>query len=87
MAMTIRRSMRISLRGMPTPLRAVYFGVIGFAGALMLVAVWAGLLVAAPLILLLLGSFLYTAPFILGRRWRPKPKPPTRRPVVRRRRG
>ena len=85
--MTIPRAMRISLRGVPTPARAVYFGVIGFAVILMLVATWAGLLLAVPLLVLFLGSFLYTAPFIFGRRWRPPPKPPTRRPVVRRRRA
>ncbi len=84
--MTIPKSMRISLHGLPAPVRAVYFGVIGFTATLMLVALWAGLLLIVPLLMLMLGSFLYTAPFILGRRWRPKPKPPTRRPVVRRRR-
>ena len=85
--MTIPRSLRISLRGLPAPVRAVYFGTIGFAVTLMLVAIWAGLLLVMPVLLLLLGSFLYTAPYILGRRWRPKPTPPTRRPVVRRRRA
>lgn len=85
--MTIPRAMRINLRGMPAPMRAVYFGVVGLAVVVMLVALWAGLLVAVPLIALFLGSFLHTAPFIFARRWRPEPKRPTRRPVVRRRRA
>ena len=85
--MTIPRSMRISLRGMPAQARAVYFGVIGLAVMVMLIAAWAGLMLAVPLLLVMLVSFLYTAPFFLGRRWRPTPKPPTRRPVVRRRRA
>ena len=84
--MTIPRAMRITLRGMPATMRAVYFAVIGFAVVITLVALWAGLLLAVPLIALFLGSFLYTAPFIFARRWRPEPKRPTRRPVVRRRR-
>jgi len=85
--MTIPRVMRISLRGMPAPMRAVYFAVIGLAVTVMLVALWAGMVLAVPMIALFLGSFLYTAPFIFARRWRSEPKRPTRRPVVQRRRA
>jgi len=41
--MMIPRAMRISLRGMPAPMRAVYFGVAGLAMVVMLVALWAEL--------------------------------------------
>lgn len=84
--MTLPRSLRISLRGVPAWARAVYLGIAGFGVLLILTAVWTGFLLALPLLALFLVAFLYTAPFVLGRRWRPPPARPTRRPVVRRRR-
>jgi hypothetical protein len=41
---------------------------------------------AVVLALLFMVMYAVAAPFVLGRRWRPRPPSPTRRPVVRRRR-
>ena len=59
-----------------------------YAFALAAFAAIAGLALAAgtPTIALAAALFAATAPFVLGRRWRPQPPRPTRRPVYRRRR-
>jgi hypothetical protein len=68
------------------------YGNLFFWGILALVALMAVMAlimewwIYALIAVLVGGCFAATGPFILGRRWRPPPPRPTRRPVVRRRR-
>ena len=54
--------------------------------AMTIYAVVIGWWLAVVLALLFMVMYAVAAPFVLGRRWRPRPPSPTRRPVVRRRR-
>ena len=65
--------------------RAFFYGMIGVFVLLAAIAGFAGWWVYSLVSLLLGIAFVYSAPFVLGKGWRPPPTRPTRRPVVRRR--
>ena len=75
-----------SLKGSSPAGKAFYAAVL----LLMLTSIAYGLLFGAVYLsvtaLILAVPFMFSAPFVLGGRWRKPPPRPTRRPVVRRRR-
>ena len=66
---------------------AFFYGMIGVFVLLAVFAGTAGWWVYSLVSLLLGTAFAYSAPFVLGKGWRPPQQRPTRRPVVRRRRS
>jgi len=64
----------------------VYGLMLAFCAALVITALVAGVWLYVGLAVLFGALFAYAAPFVLGRRWRPRSPAATRRPVVRRRR-
>jgi hypothetical protein len=71
---------------MTTPLKIAYWVVLLVFAAMAVTAALTEFWLGAALAVLFGAMFAYAAPFVLGRRWRPPPPSPTRRPVVRRRR-
>lgn len=63
-----------------------YLGVLGFILALATIALFLGWWPYSVAFVLLGSAFAYTGPFVLGRGWQAPEPPPTRRPVIRRRR-
>ncbi|HEY8446844.1 MAG TPA: hypothetical protein VIL01_07020 [Thermomicrobiales bacterium] len=71
---------------MPSLANAIFWAVMGAFGVIVMLALAAGLWVYAAVGIVLAAAFAVAGPFVLQRRWRPLPPPPTRRPVRRRRR-
>jgi hypothetical protein len=67
--------------------RGFFYGMIGLFLLLAVMAGFAGWWVYSLVSLVLGAAFVYSAPFVLGKGWRPPQPRPTRRPVVRRRRS
>jgi hypothetical protein len=66
---------------------AFFYGMIAVFLLLAVIAGFAGWWVYSIVSLLLGIAFVSSAPFVLGKGWRPPQPRPTRRPVVRRRRS
>ena len=64
---------------------AFFYGMIGVCVLLAAIAAFAGWWFYSLISLLLGIAFVYSAPFVLGKGWRPPQPRPKRRPVVRRR--
>jgi hypothetical protein len=71
---------------MTTPLKIVYWAVLVIFAVMAIILAVTEFWLGAALAVLFGAMFAYAAPFVLGRRWRPPPSEPTRRPVIRRRR-
>jgi hypothetical protein len=65
---------------------AFFYGMIGLFVLLAVIALIAGWWIYSIFSVVLAIGFVISAPFVLGKGWRPPPPKPTRRPVVRRRR-
>lgn len=63
-----------------------FWGTLGFLVLLAVMAVIVGWWVYAIVAVVVGACLVFTGPWVLGRKWRPLPPRPTRRPVVRRRR-
>jgi hypothetical protein len=63
-----------------------FWGMLGFLALLAVMALIIGWWVYAIVAVAVGGCLVFAGPFVLGRKWRPLPPRPTRRPVVRRRR-
>jgi hypothetical protein len=73
-------------RGMGLAATTFFFGMLGAFVLLATFAAIAGWWIYSFVSILLGIAFVASAPFVLGRGWRPPQPKPTRRPVVRRRR-
>ena len=74
------------LHGVGTAGRVFFGAMLAVFAALALFALAAGWWIYAVVAAVLAGVFAWTAPFVLGRRWRPAAPAATRKPVVKRRR-
>lgn len=64
----------------------LFWGVLGLTVMMAVLALISGWWYYAVVAVVVAGCFGFAGPFVLGRRWRPPARRPTRRPVVRRRR-
>lgn len=74
------------MRGMGTTARVTYFTLIGVCALLGILALVSGWWVYTVFAIAFGAIFAWTAPFVLGKGWAAPERPPTRRPVTKRRR-